>query len=77
MKYASAESHEMLKECNVYTASWYEHRLDENVLWLHYEDLKANLPKYVEIISSFLNIGQDDSGLKDLVVKQVIQSCVI
>lgn len=67
------ETVEMLMRLNVYAASWYLHRQDENVLWLHYEDLKANLPKCVEMISNFLDIGKHDSKLKELVVEQVIQ----
>lgn len=51
--------------------SWYPHRLDENVLWLHYEDLIENLRECVRLIAAFLNIGQDDDALQELVTHQV------
>eukprot|EP00210_Caulerpa_lentillifera_P005284 g5048.t1 len=50
--------------------SWYPHRLDENVLWLHYEDLNKNRRECVRLISEFLNIGVDDKELQELVTKQ-------
>jgi len=50
--------------------SWYPHRLDENVLWLHYEDLKQNLRECVRLISEFLDIGGDDEKLQELVTYQ-------
>jgi len=50
--------------------SWYPHRNDENVLWLHYEDLKANLPLCIRMISDFIGIGVGDQKLLDLVHRQ-------
>ena len=40
---------------------WWSHRDEKNVLFLKYEDLKKDLPKYVETMANFLgyNLGQD------------------
>eukprot|EP00210_Caulerpa_lentillifera_P005290 g5054.t1 len=51
-------------------ASWYPHRLDKNVLWLHYEDLNKHRRECVRLISEFLNIGADDEELQELVTEQ-------
>lgn len=53
------------------TAEWYPHRLDENVLWLHYEDLKEDLSACVRIIAEFLDIGKDDEELQKTALYQV------
>ena len=37
-------------------------RADPDVLWLHYEDLQADLPAAVALIARFLQLGQDDPG---------------
>eukprot|EP00210_Caulerpa_lentillifera_P005283 g5047.t1 len=50
--------------------SWYPHRLDKNVLWLHYEDLNKHRRDCVRLIAEFLNIGVDDEELQELVMKQ-------
>lgn len=50
--------------------SWYPHRFDENVLWLHFEDLKENLRECVRLIAEFLDIGSDDKELQELVTSQ-------
>ena len=52
--------------------SWYPYRRDENVLWLHYEDLKQNLGECVRLIAEFLQIGTGDGELQKLVARQVI-----
>ena len=54
-----------------YLASWYPHRKDENVLWLHYEDLKQDLKTCIKLISDFLGIGVNDEKLLELVERQV------
>lgn len=51
--------------------SWYPHRKDENVLWMHYEDLMDDLPACVDMISQFLGIGVRDEELKAKTVHQV------
>lgn len=51
-------------------ASWYPHRADPDVLWLHYEDLHEDLPACVAMISQFLNLGQDDPELQRIAVEQ-------
>jgi len=51
-------------------ASWYPHRLDKNVLWLHYEDLKQDLRGCVRLIADFLDIGSGDEKLQELVTHQ-------
>jgi len=43
---------------------WYPHRTDENVLWLHYEDLLEDLPKCVKVIARFIGVELDDSLLQ-------------
>lgn len=55
-------------ECLV---SWYPHRLDKNVLWLHYEDLIADMRKCIKIIAEFLDIGVDNSELQETAARQV------
>eukprot|EP00210_Caulerpa_lentillifera_P005293 g5057.t1 len=50
--------------------SWYPHRLDKNVLWLHYEDINKNRRECVRLIAEFLQIGADDEKLQELVTKQ-------
>jgi len=51
-------------------ASWYPHRKNANVLWVHYEDLKADLPKCIRMMSEFLGIGVGDEALFELVERQ-------
>lgn len=52
-------------------ASWFPHRKDENVLWLHYEDLMQDLAGCVDLIADFLGIGGNDAELKATVTHQV------
>lgn len=61
----------MLTTLCLHPASWYPHRLDDNVLWLHFEDLKEDLPGVIRKIAKFLDIGADDNELLELVEKQV------
>lgn len=56
--------------------SWFPHRGDENVLWIHYEDLIEDLPACVELISNFLEIGANDDELKAKTVHQVFLTFV-
>ncbi|EFN58781.1 hypothetical protein CHLNCDRAFT_59577 [Chlorella variabilis] len=51
-------------------ASWYPHRADPNLLWLHYEDLQEDLPAAVSLIAEFLGIGQHDPALQALAVER-------
>jgi hypothetical protein len=51
-------------------ASWYPHRADDNVLWLHYEDLIDNLPAAVALIAEFIGVGQNDADLQALACRQ-------
>ena len=39
--------------------SWWPHRLDEDVLWVHFEDMKSDLPSVVQRVAKF--IGADTS----------------
>eukprot|EP00192_Tetraselmis_astigmatica_P021345 CAMPEP_0117668310 /NCGR_PEP_ID=MMETSP0804-20121206/11473_1 /TAXON_ID=1074897 /ORGANISM="Tetraselmis astigmatica, Strain CCMP880" /LENGTH=301 /DNA_ID=CAMNT_0005476177 /DNA_START=115 /DNA_END=1017 /DNA_ORIENTATION=+ len=50
--------------------SWYPHRKDEDVLWLHFEDLKEYLPQCVALIAEFIGCGVDNPKLQELAVKQ-------
>ena len=43
-------------------ASWYPRRGNDDVLWLHYEDLHADRHAAVRLIADFLGIGVDDAG---------------
>ena len=54
-----------------YLVSWFPHRHDENVLWLHFEDMKADLTQCVSLVSKFLGIGEDDPELLKKVEYQV------
>lgn len=56
-------------------AKAYPHRNDDGVLWLHYEDLKADLKGCVKLISDFTGIGVGDQKLLDLVEYQV-RTCI-
>ncbi|PRW56116.1 sulfotransferase isoform A [Chlorella sorokiniana] len=51
-------------------ASWYQHRADPSVLWLHYEDLHEDLPAAVRLLAGFLGIGACDAELQALAVQQ-------
>ena len=54
--------------------SWFPHRKDKNVLWLHYEDMKEDLTYCVRLIAKFLDIGADNPKLLKLVEQQVTHS---
>lgn len=53
--------------------SWYEHRNDPNVLFIHYEDMKAEPKKYVLTIAEFMSkdhhqlLLQNDRMLDDII----------
>lgn len=51
-------------------ASWWPHRSDPNVLWLFYEDMVDDHLGAVKKIAKFMNCGDDDDELHQLVVKQ-------
>ena len=51
--------------------SWYPHRNDDGVLWLHYDDLSEDLTKCISLISNFLQIGVGDDELLKIVEEQV------
>ena len=55
-------------------ASWFPHRKDKNVLWLHYEDMKEDLAYCIRLIAEFLDIGTDNPNLLKLVEQQVTHS---
>lgn len=50
--------------------SWFAHRRDPGVLWLHYEDLHGDLPAAVALIADFLGVGSGDTKLQCLAVEQ-------
>ena len=54
----------------MFLVGWYPLRKDENVLWLHYEDLKADLSGCIKLLSEFIGVGVDDQELLDLAEKQ-------
>eukprot|EP00210_Caulerpa_lentillifera_P006178 g5902.t2 len=71
-----------LKPCPPYDIYWnivdmnfivqaYPHRKDEGVLWLHYEDLKADLKGCIKLISDFMGIGVGNQDLLNLIEHQV------
>lgn len=49
----------------------YRHRLDKNVLWIHYEDLITNLRANILLIAEFMGIDTTDTELIDIAEKQV------
>lgn len=49
--------------------SWWEHRHDQNVLMLCYEDMKVDLPAAVQSVAQFIGIELDDE-LLGIVVTQ-------
>eukprot|EP00210_Caulerpa_lentillifera_P006176 g5901.t1 len=48
----------------------YPHRRDKGVLWLHYEDLKADLKECIKLISDFMDIGVGNQELLNLIEHQ-------
>ena len=56
--------------CVCCTVSWYPRRKDADVLWLHYEDMKADLTQCIRLVAQFLNVGADDPKLLKLVEEQ-------
>lgn len=44
--------------------SWWDHHQQANILLLHYNDLKADLPAQVQRIASFLGLDPDPERLK-------------
>lgn len=53
-----------------FLVGWFPHRKNENVLWLHYEDLKADLTGCIRLLADFIGVGVDDQELLDLAEKQ-------
>jgi hypothetical protein len=43
--------------------SWWPHRLDDNVLWVFFEDMKADLEGTVRRVNRFLSTQADEAGL--------------
>ena len=61
-----------LQHCVVVSVvSWFPHRGDDNVLWLHYEDLKEDLTGCIHLMAKFLDLGANDPTLLKLVEQQV------
>jgi hypothetical protein len=52
-----------------HVVSWWQHREDENVLFLCYENMKRDLSRTVARIADFIGIPLDDE-LRDIVVRQ-------
>lgn len=48
---------------------WLPHRNDDNVLWLHYEDLRENFPVCVSKIAAFMDVELTDD-LQHLVLER-------
>eukprot|EP00210_Caulerpa_lentillifera_P006179 g5903.t1 len=70
-----------LKPCPPYNIRWnalqmnfiaqaYPHRHDKGVLWVHYEDLKADLKGCIKLISEFTSMGVGNQEVLDLVEYQ-------
>ena len=55
-----------------HTASYWPHRTCENVLFVHYADLKADLPGEVRRIAAFLGVPMDDTECA-----RVVRECQI
>jgi len=55
-------------------ASWYPHAMDENVLWLFYEDVVENKEKYVRLIGDFLGVTGEERVRK--AVEQSSMECM-
>ena len=51
-------------------ASWWPHRGDPDVLWVHFEDMKEDLPAVVAQVAEFLEVGAGDADLQAQVVRQ-------
>ena len=54
--------------------SWYPHRKEERILWLHYEDLKADLGKCIKLIADFIGVGVKNEELLNRTEQQVKHS---
>lgn len=46
------------------------HRLDPDVLWLHYEDLHEDLPAAVRLVAEHIGVGAGDAELQAIAVEQ-------
>ena len=55
----------------VYSVSWYPHRKEERILWLHYEDLKADPGKCIKLIAEFIGVGVENKELLERAEHQV------
>lgn len=49
-----------------HTAAWWEYRHLDNILFVHFSDLLANLPGEIQRIAAFLNIPVPDANLKEI-----------
>jgi len=63
-------------------AKTYPYRHDDSLLWLHVDDLKADLKRCIKLISEFTSIEVGDQKLLDLAEYQesacisfVVNSC--
>jgi len=52
-----------------HTATYWPHRHCENVLFVHYADLKADLPAEVRRIAAFLDVPVDDAEVERVVAE--------
>ena len=53
---------------------WYPHRTEQNVLWLHYEDLLEDRTKCIRIIAQFMDVKLDDNLLHFILKRSLIDN---
>ena len=54
--------------------SWWSHKDDDNVLFLHYEELKQDLQGQIKIIAEFLGLKLSDEEIKAVAEKCSLQA---
>jgi len=69
VRFMKASALQAMGNWKQFLLSWYPHRNDADVLFVHFEDLKENLPACVEKIGKFVGI-EVSPALRDAVVKR-------
>lgn len=65
-----APEHPMMNACHWHNiASWFPHRADTDVLWLHYEDVVAAPAAAVDAVADFLGLAVGDAAARALAVE--------
>eukprot|EP00629_Pelagomonadales_sp_RCC1024_P017381 CAMPEP_0119269680 /NCGR_PEP_ID=MMETSP1329-20130426/6992_1 /TAXON_ID=114041 /ORGANISM="Genus nov. species nov., Strain RCC1024" /LENGTH=328 /DNA_ID=CAMNT_0007269681 /DNA_START=180 /DNA_END=1163 /DNA_ORIENTATION=+ len=55
-------------------AGWWPRRRDENVLWLCYEDIKADPPREIAKIAAFMGVDADAARVAEVAAKTTLKA---